>query len=122
MGITWSITPDDIIAGIEEDVTDHLKKVAESVFDNLEALSPVDTGKYRNNHIVSLNAPDYTWTEGTTGNNAREIINSIQFGLTTVVYLQNNLPYSERIENGWSKYAPQGVYQLARESTIAEFS
>jgi hypothetical protein len=28
---------------------------------------------------------------------------------TGVTWLVNNLPYSERIENGWSRQAPQGI-------------
>jgi len=30
-----------------------------------------------------------------------------------VYYLANNLPYAQRIENGWSRQAPQGVVALA---------
>lgn len=32
-------------------------------------------------------------------------------------YLSNNAPYAQRIENGWSRQAPQGVVGL----TVAEF-
>ena len=31
---------------------------------------------------------------------------------TGVHYITNNLPYAERIENGWSRQAPQGVVGL----------
>lgn len=34
---------------------------------------------------------------------------SANFGLHTIT---NNLPYSERIENGWSRQAPRGIVRL----------
>jgi hypothetical protein len=27
-------------------------------------------------------------------------------------YIQNNLPYAERLENGWSKQAPHGMVKI----------
>lgn len=34
-----------------------------------------------------------------------------------IYYLMNNVPYADRIENGWSRQAPQGVVGL----TVIEF-
>lgn len=33
-------------------------------------------------------------------------------GKTGVHYIANNLPYAQRIENGWSRQAPQGIVSL----------
>ncbi|NBT33816.1 MAG: hypothetical protein EBT13_18445 [Rhodobacteraceae bacterium] len=35
-----------------------------------------------------------------------------------IIYIQNNLPYANRLENGWSGQAPQGMVAL----TVAEVS
>lgn len=50
-------------------------------------------------------------------------INRVKRGVTAspaagIHYLANNLPYAQRIENGWSKQAPAGVVAL----TLVEFS
>ena len=37
---------------------------------------------------------------------------AVKFKLGNLVYIQNNKPYAERLENGWSDQAPQGIYGL----------
>lgn len=79
--------------------------------------SPVDTGRFRGNNIVSIGSPVYTNTAEVDPTGG-ETINrglSVTSGLEpfTVVYIQNNLPYAERLENGWSDQAPGGIYELS---------
>ena len=57
--------------------------------------SPVDQGTYRQN--LTENAP------------------------FTIVYLQNNLPYGTRLEDGWSQQAGQGVYRTAASALRSKY-
>lgn len=76
-------------------------------------LSPVDTGRFRGNWQTSANSPesgtlnviDKSGVETILrGKNAANQLKSGQ-----VSYVVNNLPYAERLENGWSQQAPQGM-------------
>ena len=110
MGITWNFKPEQVKDDIEKEINDKINKFLMTCYNNLVALSPVDTGRYRGAHHFSINAPSYA------GNGATAI--RVQVGEYPVVYLQNNLPYAERIENGWSKQAPSGVYANAFNSAM----
>ena len=39
----------------------------------------------------------------------------------TIVYLQNNLPYGTRLEDGWSQQAGQGVYRTAASALRSKY-
>ena len=74
--------------------------------------SPVDTGRFRSNWHYSLNA-----MVGTTGErldlstvNGLDKLPAKASG--KVHYIQNNLPYAQRLEHGWSKQAPIGMVGL----------
>lgn len=81
-------------------------------YNNLVMLSPVDTGRYKNNHHISFNAPSYA-VDGAFG------LVFPPTGAYPTVYIQNNLPYALRLEHGHSKQAPTGVYGNAFWSAIA---
>jgi hypothetical protein len=87
--------------------------------------SPVDTGRFRANHQVTTGAPaggDLEDTDkdgnGTIGNGNGTIVAAPPFG---VVYITNNLPYAEAIENGHSGQAPAGVYELTFQELQSQF-
>ena len=82
----------------------------------LDERSPVDSGHYRLNNQYGFGTPPSNIIEGVdpTGIEALTIIQekmnaSPPFG---VHYLANNVPYAQRIEEGWSGKAPLGVYEL----------
>ena len=110
-----------------------------SFYNNLVALSPVDTGRYKNNHHISFNAPSFA-VDGSFG------LVFPPAGTYPTVYIQNNLPYASVIEfggypnpvkrgtrvkkdgkwvyeirssGGFSIQAPTGVYGNAFWSAIA---
>lgn len=83
------------------------------LFNNVNILSPVLTGRYRSSHCMVQGQPGYA-TVGTG-------FVSPPNGLPTMS-IYTALPYSERIENGWSGQAPSGVYQNALNSALASFS
>lgn len=119
----WTRAPFLFADDVMKDAHKLQRGMAITVLNNLQLLSPVDTGRYRANHIVSFGSPDMRYTENTGGM-------SLAFGAITemiatelpVVYIQNNLPYAEPLENGWSNQAPGGIYSLAYEAAVASYT
>lgn len=78
-------------------------------------------GRFRGNWIVTLESPasqpiatidpsgQMTLVAGA------DVLKGVQVGVT--IFLINNLPYSERLEDGWSKQAPFGMVKV----TVADF-
>lgn len=83
---------------------------------SIVSMSPVDTGRFRANWNYSVGAPDEStslWVDPTGGRTIRKIIaQSRSAKAGHVYYLTNALPYAQRLENGWSKQAPQGMVKL----------
>jgi len=83
--------------------------------------SPVDVGTFQNNWLVSIGEPaDATTTMfgAFAAQSAGALASYAAMTEFPVIYLQNNLPYALRLENGWSKQAPSGVVAM----TVAELS
>ena len=72
-------------------------------------------GRFRGNWTLSFGTPDPTVTEkvdpdgGPTIKKLTAEMKSYPQDAFPVIYLQNNLPYAERLENGYSKQAPNGM-------------
>ncbi|MDC5428154.1 HK97 gp10 family phage protein [Acinetobacter baumannii] len=89
---------------------DHVKHIVMDAVQSLVNLSPVDTGAYRASHMVSIGSGDYGVREPSTNAVQDAAIQAVKFKLGSLIYIQNNQPYAERLENGWSDQAPQGIY------------
>ncbi|TPS78710.1 HK97 gp10 family phage protein [Acinetobacter baumannii] len=89
---------------------DHVKNIVMDTVQSLVNLSPVDTGAYRASHIVSIRSADLGVREPETNPINDAAIQAMKIELGNLVYIQNNQPYAERLENGWSDQAPQGIY------------
>lgn len=119
----WS-TPPSLFAGVvEEQLTQRVRVIALAMLNEIVLRSPVDTGRFRGNNIVSIGSLVYTNTASLDPSGG-ETINrglSVMSGLEpfTQVFIQNNLPYSVSLETGHSTQAPNGVYGLAFAS-VAE--
>ncbi|MDC4829548.1 HK97 gp10 family phage protein [Acinetobacter baumannii] len=90
----------------------HVKHMVMDTVQSLVNLSPVDTGAYRASHIVSVGSGDYGIRGPVTNPIQDAAIQAVKIKLGNLVYIQNNQPYAERLENGWSDQAPQGIYGL----------
>ncbi|EXD49487.1 hypothetical protein [Acinetobacter baumannii] len=88
----------------------HVKNIVIDTVQSLVNLSPVDTGAYRASHIVSVGSGDYGIRGPETNAIQDAAIQAVKIKLGNSVYIQNNQPYAERLENGWSDQAPQGIY------------
>lgn len=90
-----------------------LRKIALDMFSEVILKSPVDTGRFRGNWQVAIGSvPQGTLeVEDKTGtvtiNKADAVVQGLVAG--QVIYLVNNLPYANRLEDGYSKQAPTGM-------------
>lgn len=77
-------------------------------------------GRFRANNVLSVAAPtdaaDAAPDASGTATRAAALAVMAGFKPGPTIYIQNNLPYAKRIEEGHSGQAPAGVYGLAFES------
>jgi len=125
-GRGWS-TPPSLFAGVvEEELTQRVRVIALAMLNEIVLRSPVDTGRFRGNNIVSVGAPVYASSENLDPSGSETIQRglSVMSGLEpyTQVYIQNNLPYATGLEDGHSKQAPGGVYAVSFNGVSQAYS
>ena len=104
------------------------RKLALQVLAGITEMMPVDTGRARGNTIVSVGHPDHTYSDATnkdvgsvvTKGEAEIMASDDPFD---VIYVQNNLPYIERLEAGHSKIqAPFGMMAVTLARLQVQFT
>lgn len=108
-------------ARVEKKLSEVVRLTVLSMSQRMINRSPVDTGRFRGNWqlgLASINS-DTSSPPDTSGTSA---MGRISRGLSVAeigkrIYITNSLPYSRRLEYGWSQQAPQGMVRL----TVAEF-
>ena len=118
--------PTDFAIQIKNDSEQHLKKISAEMLQGVIVRSPVDQGAFRGNHKVSVNNPDTTSDKNLKDTQANKTLLSEseklkQLKLGDTVYIQNNLPYAVRLENGHSQQAPLGIYGLTFLSVSSKY-
>ena len=88
-----------------------VKKIALDMHSRIVERSPVDTGRFRANNNIAVDANPGTTTES-TGSPA---VNVDGFKIGQTIFLFNNLEYAMALEMGHSKQAPGpgGIYRLS---------
>ncbi|WP_423812406.1 HK97 gp10 family phage protein [Pseudomonas asiatica] len=125
-GRGWS-TPPSLFAGVvEEALTQRVRVIALAMLNEIVLRSPVDTGRFRGNNIVSIGAPVRVPAETLDKSGGATIQRglSVMTGLEpyTQVFIQNSLPYSEALEKGHSKQAPAGIYEVSFRGVAQAYS
>ena len=118
----FSLELDREFAMAMDDVRKAVVRLATEGLAGVQEKSPVDTGQFRANWLVSIGSPDPSSQEGPGPGHASKSAGALasysaQEGFP-VIYLQNNLPYATRLEDGYSKQAPNGMVSL----TLAELA
>ena len=113
----WSTPPSFFSGVVKDELSKRVRVIAMAMLNEIVLRSPVDTGRFRGNNIISVGAPVYTSTVNVDPTGA-ETINqglSAMTGLEpfTQVFIQNNLPYAVPLEDGHSKQAPAGIYAVS---------
>lgn len=90
--------------------------------------TPVDTGWASNSWTMSVDNPDKTNANPPKGDFSflpsfnTGIVEVLQFDIrrNRSIYIQNNAPYINRLNHGWSKQSPSGFVEAAIDSGVAE--
>lgn len=110
----WMTPPNSFVDKVADKLDDVYRKFAIDCYNNVQTLSPVDTGRYRNAHHISIGTKSLNENGGGV-----ELVLGLPKHTYPLIYIQNNLPYSLRLEHGHSKQAPTGVYLNAFNSAVA---
>ena len=118
--------PTDFALQVLKDGDDHLRKVAGDMLQGVVMASPVDTGAFRGNHRVSVGGADNGYNESSHDKGGNQSIAKgqaeiLKAKIGSTVYIQNNLPYALRLENGYSQQAPTGIYALTFLSVASKY-
>jgi len=118
----WTgVSPQEWATKTERKLDLAVRKISLELFSRVILRSPVDTGRFRANWQVAIGSmPNGTLSLddkiGTaTVSNATARSAGVKAG--DVIYLANNLPYAQRLEDGYSGQAPAGMVGL----TVQEF-
>lgn len=110
-----------------------VKKLALDAFKGVVMRSPVDTGRFRSNWRVGVNAIDMTTTpappsapvsmspaDASAVAAAMAKMAPAKWG--DMIVISNNLHYGPRLERGWSRQAPHGMLIVTFEELKASLS
>lgn len=127
----WSFPPSAFADQVDEEVGKRVRTIALALLNEVIERSPVGNpdnwksppppgyvgGRFRGSHIVSIGSPVYMVTTNIdpSGSETQSKGMAALTGLEpyTQVFIQTNLPYAERLEQGHSGQAPNGLYELA---------
>ena len=107
----------------QEDIAEAVAVIGLECLSRVVKKSPVDTGRFKGNWVTSMSYPSMEVRQiedksgGVSIKDGADVLAAYPDTLP-VIYIQNNLPYANRLENGWSKQAPKGMVAL----TVAEVS
>lgn len=120
--MSWKNKPTSFAAQIQVDGDQHLRKISAEMLQGVITGSPVMDGTFRSNHRVTVDSTVMDSIDGTGNNSPIGNLDQVTFNegakeilkahLGSCVYIQNNLPYAVRLENGHSEQAKNGVYAL----------
>lgn len=109
----------------EDELQVAVAKVATDALSRVVFKTPVDTGRARGNWFVEFGGSGVETTEAvdagggsTIARGAAKIDTYQNVEGWPIISLYNNLPYAERLENGYSSQAPAGMVAV----TVAELS
>ena len=96
-----------------------VRKVAFEIFKSVIFMTPVDTGRARANWNFAYGNIDYSVKA--KGDTSDPEIKALGLISTKVngrnIFISNNLPYAQRLEDGYSNQAPTGMVRV----TVTQF-
>ena len=122
-----------IVPELEDFVDVVARRFTLGTFVRTQKKAPVDEGRFRSSIIVSLNTPNASQAtranpsplggiDPTALSAATSIINGFSITKDRSLHIQSNLPYAERIENGFSGQAPAGVFKASVREELEAFN
>ena len=121
----WKNKPTNFALEVVKNADDHLKKIIGETLQQVVTRSPVMDGEFRASHKVTLDRPQNAYEKGFDLSGGATLAEGLQVASTAkiggLVYIQTLSPYGTRLENGWSRQAPNGVYALAFQSVSSKY-
>jgi len=123
----FSLDLANFAVAVQIDIELLLKAIAFQIFVDIVNATPVDTGRARASWTISAGSqsrdtPRFSGNKGTgAGEAAMEANNQLTHMLgLQVIYIDNNLPYIGRLEEGSSTQAPRGMVRpaLSRANSV----
>jgi hypothetical protein len=102
--------------GVEQMMEKEVRITALQIFNQIVERTPVDTGRARANWNIDINTVDLTLHDPGRDATNESLTATARFKLTDTIYISNNLPYIERLDEGHSKQAPAGFIDAAIET------
>ena len=92
------------------------RAITQDAFKEVILISPVDTGRFRGNWQPAIGSVPTGEVEllDPSGDIVIAKVQGVTAGMEIgdVIYMANNLPYAQRLEDGWSQGAPSGMVRL----------
>lgn len=82
---------------LKAEIGSDFDRFASEFYDNLRATTPIRSGQARNSWVRTNNNPMTTQS--------------------TVLIMRNTVDYADRLDNGWSRQAPNGIVEPAFQRT-----
>lgn len=104
---------------LEKEFNNAIVKVAFDIDRRIVNRTPVDTGRAKGNWIASVGTPDKRQLkvgEQDSISQAKSVLSGLK--IVDKIIIQNNLPYIQRLNNGWSLQAPPGYIQAEIQSVM----
>lgn len=122
----------NVAVKVEAGVERTIRKCALAIDQAIVMATPVDTGRARANWIVSISSPtgriNPASPEGEAGSsgaaNAQAALNQAAEAIGKYklsdgsIFIQNNLPYIKRLNEGWSAQAPEGLVERGVQAGV----
>lgn len=117
---------------VTDGVDKAVRRVALAIDQAVVTATPVDTGRARSNWLVSVGAqiedtiaPYAPGTKGSTAaQNVSQALEQAKGAVSgyrggSAIYISNNLPYIQRLNDGWSAQAPVNYVEAAVDAAVA---
>lgn len=91
------------------------KKVVLTAYNRIVNRSPVDKGLFRSSNVITKNSRDtkeYENVDESRISDSQLDISKMKFRTGDQIIIQNNSVYGARLESGYSKQAPAGIYSV----------
>lgn len=114
-----------IKAELVEDVALEIRNLGILIDQRLVLASPVDTGNFRANWLMSIGSPETRILSEQEAAAANPVADAFDVALTYPndslpdLWLVNNLPYAARLNNGWSAQAPKKFVEIEIAQAVA---
>jgi len=115
----FSVVLEEVSAFCEDNIEDVINKTILDLYASIVEKTPVKTGRAKGNWSVRLEYAEDVRNIDNVGDMQAAVNTEIRNFTWSIedsaVYIFNNLPYIEALENGHSKQAPQGMVRVSLE-------